>query len=171
MRIVLIPHQIEHLAATFAWLTVDERLRQQIDSLSPPSSKEANEACWRKRWADANRKDFAIIANDRHVGNCGLTDIDTQRRKAQLWIYVGDGRGAGVGSSAVRKVLAYAVDELDLSRVYIRVLANNPKATAFYERLGFAHEGIFRHDTIQNCEPIDSYAMAFVVDRHRALSG
>ena len=155
MNIKLIPHCEAYIAASFAWLSTDEGLRKQIDCLAPPLSEEVNEFCWSIRWADRSRKDFAIIANGEHIGNCGLTDIDTARRKAQLWIYIGDGRGKGAGSIAVRKLLAYAFDDLDLHRVYIRVLANNPQAICFYQRFGFSIEGIFRQDTIQNGEPID----------------
>lgn len=170
MTVLIVPHQQEHLAATFAWLTSDERLRQQIDTLSPPPSEEVNELVWRKRWTDASRKDFAIVADGWHVGNCGLTDLDLHRRKAQLWIYIGEGRGSGAGSDAVRKLLAYAFDELGLHRIYIRVLATNSRAISFYTRLGFSLEGIFRHDTIQNGEPVDSFAMAIVADgRRRAV--
>jgi RimJ/RimL family protein N-acetyltransferase len=164
-NVELVPHRAEHLDATYSWLSADGDLRRRIDSLSAPASPEANEACWRRRWADASRRDFAIIAEGRHVGNCGLCDVDMLRRKAQMWIYLGEKRGAGVGSRAVRSLLAYAFGELGLHRVYIRVLATNDQAVAFYERLGFALEGIFKHDTIQNGRPIDSYAMAIVSER------
>lgn len=158
----LVPHSTRHLAATFFWLAQNPCLRKQIDSLEPPSSQAANAECWKRRWADPTRADFAIIADGLHVGNCGLIDIDRRRRKAQLWIYVSNGKGQGYGTLAVRRLLDFAFLEQQLQRVYIRVLANNLGAVAFYERLGFVHEGLLRQDTIHNGTGIDSHAMAIL---------
>ena len=82
----------EHLESTRRWLTASPTLREQIDCLAAPSAGE-NEAYWRSRWADKSREDYAIVdENSIHVGNCGLSDIDPKRGKAQLWIYVGNER-------------------------------------------------------------------------------
>jgi RimJ/RimL family protein N-acetyltransferase len=159
----------EHLDATLGWLS-DPALRRQIDSLGQPTAA-TNAAYWRAQWADPRREDYAILhAAGRHVGNCGLTGIDRSRRKAELWIYLGDSaaRGAGSGASAVRLLLRRAFDELELNRVYLRVLANNPAAERFYRRLGFVAEGRWRADTWQDGRPVDALWFSMLADEYRA---
>lgn len=152
----------DHLAATCRWLRGSPELRRQVDCLEAPT-EEGNVAHWHARWSETNREDYAIrVDQDGHVGNCGLCNIDRQRRKAELWIYLGAGRGTGRGSAAVRQLLVRAFDELHLNRVYLRVVSDNPRALGFYERLGFVLEGRFRQDTIHDGNPVDSIWMAML---------
>jgi len=153
----LVRMDASHLSATLRWLQ-DPELRRQVDSLSAPT-EETNAAYWRVRWRDPEREDYAILAlDDRHVGNCGLCHIDRHRRKAELWIYLGEAtaRGRGIGRAAVEALLRRAFDELGLYRVYLRVAADNPAAARFYERLGFLAEGRWRADTWHDGRPVDS---------------
>jgi len=152
----------EHLETTRRWLTNSAGLREQIDCLSAPTRLE-NETYWRAKWQDATREDYAIIdeASD-HVGNCGLCEIDRKRKKAQLWIYLGELQGRGIGRRAVCDLLSRAFGELALERIYLRVLATNPRAYAFYKTLGFVEEGRLRHDTVQNSEYVDSFLLSML---------
>jgi len=160
----------EHLESTRRWLTASPRLREQIDCLAAPSSAE-NEAYWRSKWADKAREDYAIIDGDVvHVGNCGLSDIDPKRQKAQLWIYVVERQGRGLGSRAVQLLLARAFDDLKLERVYLRVLITNPRAHAFYRRLGFVDEGCLRHDSVTNDKFVDAFLLSILSDKFRLIS-
>src|SRR5689334_1854061 len=94
----------EHLEATRRWMQ-DPQLRQQIDSLGVPG--EGHAEYWRARWEDGTQEVFAILdEHGEHVGNCGLQAIDRQRRKAELWIYLGEKRGQGLGTASVRQLLA-----------------------------------------------------------------
>jgi RimJ/RimL family protein N-acetyltransferase len=159
----------EHLETTRRWLTNSAGLREQIDCLSAPTRSE-NEAYWRAKWQDTAREDYAILdeaAN--YAGNCGLSEIDRKRKKAQLWIYLGDLRGQGIGRQAVRALLSRAFGELVLERVYIRVLAINPRAYAFYKTLGFVEEGRLRHDTVQNSEYVDSFLLSMLSSEFQKL--
>ncbi len=95
-------------------------------------------------------------AGTKHVGNCGLSDIDRRRRKAQLWIYLGESTGRGIGTLAIRHLLRRGFEELEVNRVYLRVLTNNRGAINFYLALGFTQEGVWREDTVQNTRFVDS---------------
>ncbi|MCK9283046.1 MAG: GNAT family N-acetyltransferase [Rhodocyclaceae bacterium] len=157
----------EHLSATLRWLVQSGELRKQVDCLHPPTEA-GNAAYWRSRWEMDNRRDFAIILGDgRHVGNCGLCDIDGARGKAQLWIYLGDSHGRGYGVAAVDRLLSFAFLELGLNRIYLRVVASNPRARDFYLRRGFVEEGVFRQDTRQEEKFVDSIAMSMLASEYR----
>lgn len=147
----------EHLEATWRWLSESKELREQIDSLDVPT-REGNINYWRARWRETGREDYAIIDSlGKHVGNCGLSNIDLQRNKSELWIYLGEGRGKGVGTQALHLLLDRAFRALKLNRVYLRVVANNERARLFYLRLGFAEEGRWREDTYVSGKLVDSF--------------
>lgn len=158
----------EHFEPTRLWLTNSAGLREQIDCLAAPGRSE-NEVYWRANLKDKSREDYAIIDPAAgHVGNCGLNEIDLKRKKAQLWIYLGDREGRRAGQKSVRALLARAFDELALERVYIRVLATNPRAYTFYKTLGFVDEGRMRHDTVQGNEFVDSFLLSMLSSEFKA---
>ena len=161
-KVTLVAHGSEHLDATFRWLTRDDVLRRQIDSLAAPASLSANASYWEAKWSDVTREDFAIIIGGGHVGNCGLSSIDHNRKKCEIWIYVAERVQKMAGRSAMMLLLARAFHDLLLEKVYLRVLVTNEKAAAFYRRMGFKDEGIARHDTIHDGKPIDSHTMSML---------
>lgn len=139
----------EHLDSTRAWLG-DARFRALIDSSGrrAPTAEE-NRFYWEGHWNDPSRLDFAIVAAEgRHLGNCGLSSIDRARREAELWLYIGapQDRRSGFGTAAVRLLLNKAFAELGLSRVYLRVVAENAPALAFYKKLGFVEDPKLRQE-------------------------
>lgn len=166
--VALIRFGEEHIERTLRWLTDSARLREQIDCFAAPS-REGHEACWRARVQDETREDYAIVDDIvGHAGNCGLSEIDRSRGNAQLWIYLGESEGRGIGGKAVRILLARAFDDLALERVYLRVLAANPRAHAFYKALGFVDEGRLRHDTLLGNDYVDSFVLSMLANEFRA---
>ena len=155
--VVLVGFEIAHLDATYAWLE-DEQLREQIDSIGEPD-RDVHSAYWSKRIADPERPSFAIICESEHIGNCGL-NVDSSRRKAELWIYLGQGRNKGAGRAAVEQLLLLAFDSLSLARVFVRVLATNESALRFWRSLGFLEEGRLRADTWADGSPVDAYVLS-----------
>ena len=135
--IQLAPLSNQHLKEIFEWLH-DPVLREQIDSSGIPQW-ETHLEYWKTRLADPKQKSFAILRNTQHVGCCGLTNIDLKEKKAELWVYFGspNNRGQGQGSQAMRYLLDYAFNSLQLAQVYLRVVVSNERAIKFYEKLGF----------------------------------
>lgn len=144
-----------HFEATLQWLQ-DPALRHQLDTLTAPTA-EANANYWRAKLAEPAREDYAIVDGcGKHRGNCGLRDIDTTRRKAEMWAYIGEGRRNGLGRAAVEQLLRRAFAGLMLNRVYLRVLADNAAAERFWRQFGFQFEGQWRQDTYLDGQFIDS---------------
>jgi RimJ/RimL family protein N-acetyltransferase len=151
--VVLEPFAQRHLEATFEWLH-DEDLRARIDSLGAPT-RATHESYWQRRLADVRDESYAVLADGVHVGNGGLL-LDPARRKAELWLYLGDRRGRGIGRKAVDRLLRRAFDELGLNRVGVRVVATNDGALRFWRSVGFTEEGRAREDTWVNDLPVDA---------------
>lgn len=157
-----------HLLQTQRWLQ-DEKLRSQIDCLAPPT-EEDNKQYWEKCWCDPTREDYAVLNDSgQHIGNCGLCSIDKKRKKCELWIYLGSDQGKGFGSSAVEKLINRAFDEMGLERIYLRVLASNPLATQFYEKIGFVNEGRWRGDTVLGQDRVDSLWYSMLMNEFQSF--
>ena len=52
-----------------------------------------------------------------------------------------DFHGKGYGTEALRLLIAYAFDTLNLQKLEIEVFSSNPRALACYKKVGFVEEG------------------------------
>jgi RimJ/RimL family protein N-acetyltransferase len=157
--ITLEPLSDRHLEATLEWLR-DPGLRAQIDSLGEPTPEE-HRAYWDRRFADESQEAYAVLAGSRHVGAGGL-QLDRRRRKAELWLYLGEARGQGIGRAAAALLLRRAFRELELNRVAVRVVATNEAALSFWCSLGFTDEGRAREDSWIEGRPVDSILLGLL---------
>lgn len=102
---------------------------------------------------------FAIrpAAGQQLIGTVGLEGILWTQGTAWLNIAIGDmaHRGKGYGTAAMRLMLDYAFDELNLYRIQLTVFAYNERAIALYEKLGFQREGAFREFLHRNGQRYD----------------
>ncbi|MFI3236942.1 MAG: GNAT family protein [Lachnospiraceae bacterium] len=85
---------------------------------------------------------------DEALGSVFIRDIDHTHHKGEYGIFIGSEavRGRGIGTQAAKLMIAYAFEELGLHRIYLRVLADNTRAIASYEKAGFVREGLLHHD-------------------------
>jgi RimJ/RimL family protein N-acetyltransferase len=92
--------------------------------------------------------DFAIhaIAEDKVIGDISLGGFDWAAGSAWVGIGIGeaDFRGKGYGTDAMKVMLRYAFEELNLHRVSLDVFDFNPRAIKSYEKCGFKYEGTMR---------------------------
>ena len=107
-------------------------------------------------------------ASGRVVGHVEIGNIERRNSSARLSrVLVGpkDSRGCGLGQQLVRAALAVAFDELHLHRVELFVFDFNQAAIAWYERVGFQHEGLLREARRQG----DAYwnvCVMSILERH-----
>lgn len=93
-----------------------------------------------------DKTDFAIEADGKLIGTCGLVGINETVRYAELGITIGDKEywGRGYGRDAVRTLLDYAFRLRNLRRVWLEVHAENERAIRAYHACGFVEEGRLR---------------------------
>jgi len=100
------------------------------------------------------------------VGWCDviISDRETMNHGGMLGVAVLDAyRGRGLGARLMRSVLA-AARSRGLVRVALQVRADNARAIALYERLGFRHEGRLRRNLRVDGVDYDSLLMAILLD-------
>lgn len=104
---------------------------------------------------------FAIDTKDGvHIGNTNLFNAPPETRSAEAGIMIGDKDywSRGYGTDAMRTLLGFGFDEMNLHRIHLWVYAFNDRAQSSYRKCGFVDEArlrqhIFRegayHDVVQ----------------------
>jgi len=131
----------EHMAKTYEWIC-DPEFRKAF-LMRGESNWSRHVAYFENLINDPTQRAFAIFWEKVHVGNCGFKYIDCAQNYAELWIYIGgtEARGEGIGTQALRALLAKGECQLQLSTVDVHVEKTNYPAIRLYERHAFVEYG------------------------------
>jgi [ribosomal protein S5]-alanine N-acetyltransferase len=92
------------------------------------------------------------------LGWCGLSRWNPDFRSASLSYCLDDAAwGQGYATEAVRALLRWAIETLDLNRVQAEVDTRNAASARVLEKLGFVREGTLREDCVVNGDVSDSW--------------
>ena len=134
----------------------------------PPFSREET-----KKWIEMcinktnGYEQKAIITEEgKHIGWVDLKNIDKLNKHAELGIAIGDKNywGKGFGLAAMKEMLLWGFNELELNKIWLRVEVDNEKAIKSYKLMGYVEEGILRQDRLRNGEFIDRLCMSILKD-------
>jgi putative acetyltransferase len=126
---------------------------------------------WRKRLSEPPDGLFSLVAcvDGEVVGSLGLETSPTRwrmRHVGSIGMAVRDDwQGKGVGTALMEVALDLADNWLNITRVELRVYADNAPAIALYEKFGFEIEGTHRRMAFRNGDYVDGYSMARIVNR------
>jgi RimJ/RimL family protein N-acetyltransferase len=87
---------------------------------------------------------FAIETKEgHHIGNINLFKTQPEEQKCELGIMIGEKTywSQGYGTDALRTLIRFAFDEMNLNRVELTVYAFNERGQAAYKKAGFVEEG------------------------------
>jgi RimJ/RimL family protein N-acetyltransferase len=131
-----------------------------------PVPNEVIEAEFSQRRSADDRPWFAIEADGKYIGGCGLFHFDWTARTCELGIGIGDAayRGRGYGQDALRVLLAYAFRLRNLRKVWLGVNADNERAVRCYHACGFVEEGRLRQHVWANGQYGDFVVMGLLRD-------
>lgn len=146
-NIRLRPLMVKDKSLLYKWITNRELLILNAPYL-PISEKDHDE------WFDkmlSKRSDVVIFVIERKdilgaIGTCQLLNINFQNQSAELQIRIGEMEhlGSGFGTEAIKVLLQFAFDDLNLHRVYLHVFETNKRAIKAYEKCGFEKEGLLK---------------------------
>ena len=151
--------------ALVRWFSDDEVTRW-LGPMNVPISR-AKQEKFIEMAAEAgdDAKYFAIETLDRKlVGDCGLGYIDWKCRKAEFFITIGEKQlwDKGFGTDALRIVARLAFDKMNLNRLWLTALVDNPRAVRCYEKCGFVREGLLRQESYVDGNYRDVFLMALL---------
>jgi RimJ/RimL family protein N-acetyltransferase len=127
----------EHVFQTFQWIS-DDKLRQEFLMCAKAPIWQNHLDYFDRVFADKAQYFYAIMADNQHVGNCGIKNIRL-KQEGELWIYVADSsvRGKGVATRAVDILLCEGFGKLELDLIFLHVDDGNNIAKRLYSNFGF----------------------------------
>jgi diamine N-acetyltransferase len=98
------------------------------------------------------------------IGSLAFDHIDWRVAAAEFGIVIGDKRywNQGYGTEAVRLLLQFGFNTLNLNRIYLHVYETNPRAVRAYEKAGLTIEGRERQAEFRNGNYIDALRMSIL---------
>jgi RimJ/RimL family protein N-acetyltransferase len=131
---------MDNIRQTFIWIQ-NQELRTIFSMRGYPPDWETHVNYFNNKLKDQAQKVFAIYyleqEEERHIGNCGLKNIDGD--EAEFWIYIGEVgyKGKGLGTKASKEIFNVAFNEMNLKKLYLYVSDFNIVASQMYKSFGF----------------------------------
>jgi RimJ/RimL family protein N-acetyltransferase len=118
-------------------------------------------------WEQRSEFEFAVVdAGDRLMGACGINQIHTAYRFANLGYWVRtSATGRGVATAAVLRAAEFARLETDLVRLELVIAVANAASARVAERAGAQLEGVLRSRLVLHGETHDASMYALVLSR------
>lgn len=112
-----------------------------------------------------------IWLNDRMAGGILFFPLEDRSRATEIGYWLGEwAAGRGLMTRAVRAMLGFVFDDLQLNRVGLKVEVSNKRSRALAERLGFIFEGIQRQGWVNGENLVDMAMYSMLLSDWRNLS-
>lgn len=150
-HVILRAFEREDAERCYRWMN-DPNIVRTLKSRYPIAFQ--NEREWLERvigvaGSDSERH-FAIERKDdrSHIGNASIHDIDWVSRNAAFGLFIGEPSAwnRGFGGDAIRTLVRFAFDEMNLRKLHINVFEYNDRAKHVLESQGFVQEGRLRQE-------------------------
>jgi RimJ/RimL family protein N-acetyltransferase len=146
-HVILRAFEREDAERCYRWMN-DPNIVRALKSRYPIAFQ--NEIEWLDRaiHATASERHFAIERKDdrTHIGNASIHDIEWVSRVASFGLFIGEPTAwnRGFGSDAIRTLVRFAFDEMNLRKLRIDIFDYNDRAKHVLETHGFVQEGRLR---------------------------
>ena len=120
----------------------------------------------------AGTQRYALVLHDDDlmIGSISIHNIDHLNRNAFLGVFIGEEeqRGKGYGTEAIRLILTYGFNTLNLHNIMLSVNEDNVGAIACYKKVGFREAGRRRQWVFKNGNYIDRIYMDLLACEFRS---
>lgn len=127
-----------------------------------------------KKYLDENatpEATFVIVTleNDKMIGTVSLESINNINRTATLGIFIGDKdyRSKGYGTEAIKLILDYGFNYLNLNNIKLDLMSFNEKALKCYKKCGFKEYGRRRNCKFINGKYYDAIEMDILAEEFK----
>lgn len=171
-RVILGPIKREYIESFLKWFN-DPEITQYL-VIYRPMTRMAEE-----EWMEnlKNREDtihFSIVipnddGTERLIGNCGIHKIDWKNRVGEVGITIGEKeyQNKGYGTEALRILLDYGFNTVNLNRLELSTYDFNVRALESYKKVGFVEEGRKRQYMWINGKYHDMIIMGILAEEWR----
>lgn len=159
-------------AVIFGWRNTVNIM--QLDWCYRPTDQTGFEEWFANTGKDASRVVFAIRKKDNmdFLGYVQVFNINSAFRSADIGIMIGEvaNRGQGYGQDALRLCIDFCWHELNLQRLSLALVGENPAALHAYSKCGFEREGLLRRSVYSGGSFRDVTLMAVLREDRRVES-
>ena len=162
-NVILAPIKREYIDKFVEWLN-DPEITQFL-TIYRPLTREMEENWFTSLKDRENDFIFAILINQaKLIGNCSIMNIIWKDRVGTCGIFIGDKneQGKGYGTEAMKLLLGYGFNTLNLNRLDLKVNDFNSRAIKCYQKLGFVEEGRMREASFVNGKYHDQILMSIL---------
>ncbi|MDX8365406.1 GNAT family protein [Cytobacillus sp. IB215665] len=104
-----------------------------------------------------------IKGTDGIIGTIGFNAWLPKYKRAEIGFEINPAYWhQGYASEAIRKIITYGFDSLDLTRIGAVVFLENDASNNLLTKLGFQKEGVLRNNIYQNGRPYDTYVYSMI---------
>ncbi|MCO4747067.1 MAG: GNAT family N-acetyltransferase [Proteobacteria bacterium] len=147
-KVRLRPIRADDIDHIMAWIN-DPEVTKNFANMSERITRE-QEIAWLE-WVMASDNDRLYAVEDlegRYLGNAGIHKIYWPARNGRLGLVLGaaDARGRGLGTQAMKLLVALAFEELGLHKTWLVHYKTNERMAHIATKLGFTTEGVLRDE-------------------------
>lgn len=165
-RIYLSPRSLEDTELYTKWLN-DMEVTDYTGRTSSVMTYDAEVKYLETRNLDMEPA-FAIVTleDDKLIGSISLENINTSNRTAVLGIFIGDEnyRSNGYGTEAIRLLLDFAFNYMNLNSIKLDLVSCNERALKCYKKCGFKECGRWRKSKFVNGKYYDTIIMDILAE-------
>lgn len=165
-QIILAPLMPDDMQVLFEW--INDRNQTLYNSPYKPVHYAQHKAWFENIQKRTDLSFFTIRKQltSQIIGTCQLHSINYVSRSAELQIRIGniDERDKGYGNQAIRLLVDFGFNDLNLNRIFLHVFATNTRAIRVYENAGLIREGLLRKAVYLDGNYVDVVIMAILKD-------
>lgn len=107
---------------------------------------------------------MVLSGSDELIGSISIHNIDHLNRNAFIGIFIGEAahRGKGYGAEAIRLILEYGFNTLNLHCILLTVAADIGEAVACYKKVGFRELGRLPEHVFKDGKYVDKLYMGIM---------
>lgn len=166
-RIYLSPRNIEDAEIFTKWMN-DFEVTDYTGRSASIMTLDAEKKYLENKNLDTDTIAFAIVCSntDKMVGTLSLENVNYTNRTAVLGIFIGDEnyRSNGYGTEAIKLLLDYAFNYVNLNSIKLDVLECNERAIKCYKKCGFKEAGRWRKSKYVNGRYYDTIVMDILAE-------
>ena len=119
---------------------------------------------------DVHRYAIVLADGDVMIGSISLHNIDHLNRNAFIGIFIGEEehRGKGYGAEAIRLILGFGFNTLNLNNIMLSVDADNIAGIKCYKNVGFSEAGRRREWKFMEGKYVDVLFMDMLAREYKA---
>lgn len=107
-----------------------------------------------------------LIADNRHIGNIKIGNIDNRHKFADLGLVIGDNScwGKGYGTEAVSLATRFGFEQLGLHKIFAGIYANNTGSLKAFLKAGYREAGLLKEHRIFKGSYVDEILVEIIRD-------